>query len=300
MTKHLIEIAALASCAENRCAHKSEYPSLLRLNADETTESAELFIYGEIGTWWGDGPDTQQTVKDLAVLDVSQLDVRINSPGGSVFDGVAIYNALAMHKAHVTVHVEGVAASIASIIAMAGDTIRIGEAANIMIHKPWSFVIGDAEDMRKEADILDTLEGGLIDIYVARTGLDADEVRDFIAEETWFRGQEAVDNGFADELIPSKGKKSAAARSAIYARFRNAPRDLVAQQSDPAIRDFERLIRQSMNISASDAKRIASMGVKMLAAERDAPATAQRDVVQTSVADGDFWKIANHIRKLTK
>lgn len=282
-------------------AHKSDFPSLLRLNATADKPSAELFIYGEIGSWWGDGPDTQQTVKDLSALDVEEIVVRVNSPGGVVFDGVAIYNALANHKAKVTVQIEGIAASIASVIAMAGDTITIGEAANLMIHKPWSFVVGDAQDMRKEAEVLDTLEGGLVDIYAARTGADRKDIADWLSAETWFRGQQAVDAGFADAVIPAKTKKENAARSAIYAKFRNAPRDLtdLSAADEPAVREFEKALT-AIGYPKADAKRAACMAGKVFAGERDAPATAQRDVVQKTVAETDLWKIANHIRKLAK
>jgi len=165
-------ILNLAEFGEPAKAEKSKDPSRIRLSYDASAGTAELFIYGEIGGWWGDGPDTQQTVKDIAAMDANQTTVRINSPGGSVFDGVAIYNALATHPAEIVVKIEGGAPSIAAIIARAGDKIMIGEEANNMNHKPWSLVMGDAAAMRKEADILDQLEGGLLDIYASRTGID--------------------------------------------------------------------------------------------------------------------------------
>lgn len=283
-------------------AHKSEFPSHLRLNIDDAASSAELFIYGEIGGWWGDGPDTEQTIKDLSQLDVNELVVRVNSPGGVVFDGVAIYNAIANHKANVIVHVEGIAASIASVIAMAGDKIMIGEAANIMIHKPWSFVVGDSSTMRKEADVLDTLEGGLVDIYAARTGAKREDIASWLEAETWFRGQAAVDSGFADEVIPAKTKKSNAARSTVYAMFRNAPADLLAsiERDEPPVRRIERALIES-GVPKDAAKRAACLAAKEIAVERDAPANVQRDVVRPEpIADADNFRLANHLRKLSR
>lgn len=276
---------------------KSEFPSLIRLNMDAKSGAADLYIYGEIGSWWGDGPDTAQTVKDLATLDSETLNVRINSPGGAVFDGVAIYNALASFKGHVNVIVEGVAASIASVIAMAGDTIKIGESANMMIHKPWSIALGDANAMRKEADVLDNLEGGILDIYAARTGRTLAELKDLVSAETWFRGADAVAAGFADEVIPAKTRKAQAARSNAYARFHNTPADLFSGVGDePQVRSFEKMLR-SAGLSASDSKLVASLAVKEFAREREVPAIAPRDEDAQTVDEAALWQLANHIRK---
>lgn len=294
MTKPIIDASKLDGVAD-RSPIKSEYPSILRMNA--TATSADLLIYGEIGGFWGDGVDTQKTIEDLLALDVPELNVKINSPGGSVFDGITIYNGLATFPGKVNVMVEGVAASIASVIAMAGDTIKIGEAANFMIHKPWSFVIGDANAMRKEADVLDNLEGGITDIYVARTGADRKQLQDWVAAETWFRGAAAVDAGFADEVIPAKSKKASAARSQIYACFRHPPADLFATQEDePRVRVFERALKQ-MGFSASEAKIAASAASKEFAAERDVPTIGHRDDAPPPVDDAALWQLANHIRK---
>lgn len=278
---------------------KSKDPSRIRLNADQSADAAELFIYGEIGGWW-DGPTTEDIVKEITALDASQIVVRINSPGGSVFDGVAIYNALAQHSAEIVVKIEGVAASIASVIAMAGDKIMIGEAANIMIHKPWSFVVGDAAAMRKEAEVLDTLEGGLIDIYAARTGIDTKHLSDWIGQETWFRGAQAVEEGFADEVIPAKTKKSNAARSQIYAMFKNAPADLLAdaEEDEPTVRSFEQFLRNVVGLKANDAKLVVSAS-KKFAPGRDVPAIADdRDDPAQTVDEGQLYQLANHIRTL--
>jgi len=288
----------LAKFGEPIKCEKSKEPSRLALSTD--TESPELMIYGDIGGWW-DGPDTLEVVKELASISADEISVRINSPGGSVFDGVAIYNALAIHSAKVNVKIEGAACSIASVIAMAGDEISIGAAADMMIHKPWSYVQGDAEAMRKEAEILDMLEGGLVDIYAARTGNDPKEIGKMLAAETWFRGQAAVDAGFADVCVPAK-KKAQAARSQIYALFKNAPAELAALADDddiPGVRQFEQFLRNAIGMSADHAKAVAS-AAKKFAPVREAPAIADRDDPAPTVDASDLWKLANHIRKLSK
>ncbi|MCE5334363.1 MAG: Clp protease ClpP [Desulfobacteraceae bacterium] len=229
-------------------------PGVLRVATDESTSSAEIFVYGDIGGWF-DGVTAEDFAKELAALDVENITVNLNSGGGVVFDGIAIYNALSQHKATVVMNITGIAASIASVIAMAGDEIRIMEGAHFMIHKPWSFAIGDSASMRKEADILDRLESGIVDIYEARTGLDRAKLEAWVANETWFKGQEAVDAGFADEMVPAK--KKPAAKSALLNLFKNAPNDLVSDNDTPEIREFERLLRTGEGFSKKQARRIA-------------------------------------------
>lgn len=163
--------AAITAQRMNRAALK---PGRVRVNADVEGE-AEILIYGDIGYgWYDEGITGESITKEIAAIDAETINVRINSGGGLVFEGLAIYNAIARHSAHIIMHVDSIAASIASVILMAGDEIRIAEGAQVMIHKPWSGTWGDANAMRKEADILDRLEAGIIDIYAARTGADPD------------------------------------------------------------------------------------------------------------------------------
>jgi ATP-dependent protease ClpP protease subunit len=259
MTKPVINLAGLPERAMN-LAPRALGPGHLRLAADEG-EAPKLFVYGDIGGYWDGGVNAEDTVRELAALDADELHVHINSPGGSVFDGVSIYNALATHKAKIIVHVDGIAASIASVIAMAGDEIRIAEGANFMIHAPWTILAGNAKALRKEADVLDTLEAGLIDIYVARTGGDRAEIASWVDAETWFRGQDAVDKGFADTMVPAKKKEKKAAlthaRSAMLPFFKNTPQDLVPAGDDdgtPEVRILERQLRDAVGLSAAEAK----------------------------------------------
>ncbi len=164
---------------------------------------AEILIYGEIGVdWWtGEGTGAEALVQELAELDVATLDVRINSVGGQVFEGLAIKNALDRHPAEVTTHIDGMAASIASIVALAGDTVKIAENAFVMIHNAHGGQVGNANDMRKMADILDKLDGSLVETYVAKLGASSKVVGEMMDVETWWNAAEALEIGFADEVV---------------------------------------------------------------------------------------------------
>ena len=163
---------------------------------------AEILIYGEIGLdWFGEGISAESLVKELAELDVATLDVRINSIGGQVFEGLAIFNALDRHPANVTTHIDGMAASIASIVALAGDTVKIAENAFVMIHNAHGLSMGNASDMRKMAEILEKLDGSLADTYVAKTGKSEKVIRAMMDEETWFNAAEALEAGMVDEVV---------------------------------------------------------------------------------------------------
>jgi hypothetical protein len=130
--------------------------------------------------------------------------------------------------------------------------------------------------MRKEGEVLDVLEGGLIDIYAARTGKPADELTAMLAAETWLRGQAAVDAGFADVVVPAK-KKAKAARSALLALYAHTPADLMPEGDDPKVREFERLLREGEGQPNAYAKRVAALAARVFTAGRDAPPPAPRD-----------------------
>lgn len=298
MRKKTIDLSALGAVMNRAPAQLG--PGMLRLAADDGADESEVFIYGDIGGWWG-GVTAEQFAKDIAALDVETINVRLNSPGGLVFDGVAIYNALVTHKARVVINIDGIAASIASVIAMAGDEIRIAEGAHVMIHKPWSFAMGDAAVMRKEADVLDKLEDGLIDIYAARTDQKRSQLQDWMAAETWFRGQQAVDEGFADTMVPAKKKekekKDSHAASAILPLFSKAPADVIDPSEVPLdVREFERLLRDEAGFTNAQAKRIAVFARVLNAAPRD----ESRQAVHRDDGGASLAKLAAHIRSLNR
>lgn len=167
----------------------------IQAKADQKT--ADISIYDEIGYW---GVTAKQFIGDLKALDATTIKLAINSPGGAVFDALAIYNALRQHPAAVEVTIMGVAASAASVIAMAGDTIVMPENAFMMIHNPLNLAYGNADDLREMADVLDKIGASLIGIYAKRTGMPEDEIKTLLDAETWLNAEEAVLKGFADEL----------------------------------------------------------------------------------------------------
>jgi ATP-dependent Clp endopeptidase proteolytic subunit ClpP len=174
---------------------------------------AELLLYGVIDedeSWGGVG--AREFAKELKGLgDVREIRVRINSSGGYVFAGQAIYSTLKRHKATVTVYVDGLAASIASVIAMAGDRVIMPKNALMMVHNPWGLAVGDAEDMRKTAEVLDTITETIISAYQDKTGLERDDILELMEAETWMTAQDALDWGFIDE-IEGEGQIAASVR----------------------------------------------------------------------------------------
>jgi len=165
---------------------------------------AEIWIYEEIGSgWFGDGLSAKQFADDIKTLGkVDRITVRLNSPGGDVFDGIAIYNILKSHSARVIVNIDGVAASIASVIAMAGDEIYMAENAMMMIHEAWTMAMGNARELREIADRLEKISGVIRDTYAKRTSEKAtpETITRLMDGETLMTAQEALDYGFVDAL----------------------------------------------------------------------------------------------------
>jgi ATP-dependent protease ClpP protease subunit len=195
-----------------------------RLEAKAKPQDNELLIYDQIGEDWFTGKgilpgDIHAWLKDRASDDIT---VRINSPGGSVFDGNAIHNALKRHEGQVTVIVDGIAASIASIVAMAGDEIVMEANAMMMVHDPHSFCIGTAEDMLREAEVLDTVKGTLVETYTARTGQAEKAVEALMSNSTWLTAKDAMAKGFCDRVEEAKTAASEPADSAEEKAARRA------------------------------------------------------------------------------
>lgn len=160
--------------------------------------------------------------------DVSTINLSINSGGGSVWDGVAIYNMLKSHKATVNVYVEGLAASIASVIAMAGDTITMRSGSMMMVHMPFTIAQGNAEEMRKTADALEKTGNNIVDIYSSRTGIPSDDIRNIMNEETWLSAEEAVEQGWATKLDKKEAVMNSVPKE-ILGRFSNVPKNVLAR-----------------------------------------------------------------------
>ncbi len=200
----------------------------------------EIYLYGIIGQdFWGDGVSAKQFADDLKGLGaVTSIDLRINSEGGDVFAGKSMYSLLAEHPARVTVHVDGLAASAASFIAMAGDDIQIAEGAFMMVHNARGGLFGTSEDLRRHADLMDTVTDSIRDMYVARSGKSVAAVKKWMDEETWFTGQQAVDAGLADTVVENLRVAASVRDPSKYRHLPDAllPRRATALQTIAALR----------------------------------------------------------------
>ena len=163
-------------------------------------ETADIYIFDEIGTY---GVTAQEFINDIKDLKGTSINLRINSLGGDVFDGMAMYNVIKRREAKTTVYIEGIAASIATIIALGADEVVMAENSLFMIHNAWGGTMGEAKDMRKTADTLDKISGELTDIYRKKTGLSYEALQEMMDEETWLNAEEAYELGFVDVISDS-------------------------------------------------------------------------------------------------
>jgi ATP-dependent Clp endopeptidase proteolytic subunit ClpP len=198
-------------------------------------DRAKILIYEQIGEdFFGDGVSAKGFVADLNALDVGVIDLYINSPGGNVFEGNAIYNALMRHRAEINVTIDGVAASIASVIAMAGSKITMPQNALMMIHDPSALVVGTAADMEKMIDALSRIKTGLISAYKTHSHASEEQIDEMMKNETWLTAQEAFDLGFA--TVVSKSVQMAANFDA-FKYFRNVPDSVTGLTNQPIMED---------------------------------------------------------------
>src|SRR5581483_6424383 len=188
-------------------------------------EPAEILLYDEIGYW---GVTAKDFMQGLAAAGDGPLTLRINSPGGDVFDGLAIYNALRARKAPVTCVVDGLAASAASFIAMAGASTVMAEQSMLMIHNAWGICMGDRNDMLDMAAVMDKIDSQLGDIYAGKCGKPAADLRTMMDDETWFTSNEAKDAGLCDSILTSPQE----ARTSTPLKSKSAARISVAYDPD--------------------------------------------------------------------
>ena len=176
------------------------------LNIDNKDQPARIEIYDEIGqTWWDDGVTAKGFTTQLNALGAERdIDVYINTVGGDTMEGTVIYNALLNHQGHVNIIIDGYAISMGSVIAMAGNTVKIAKTGMLMIHKPLSGAWGNATDLRKQADTLDKVESSLTVAYTEKTGMTAEQIAPMLESETWLTASEALEQGFVDEIIESE------------------------------------------------------------------------------------------------
>lgn len=174
-------------------------PKTCEIRVQSSNNQATVYVYDVIDDIWG--IDAESFVREINALDVSTLHVRINSPGGDVFTARAMQTALAQHPAAVIVHIDGLAASAATFLAMAATKVNISEGAFFMIHKSWAFTVGNADELRTQASLIDVMDSNIANDYAKRTGIDYQNVMQMMDDETWLSAEQAVDKGFADEVI---------------------------------------------------------------------------------------------------
>jgi ATP-dependent Clp protease, protease subunit len=197
-----------------------------RLRAARHT--AELLIYDEIGAWGKTASGLLNELTDLG--DLQRIDLRINSPGGDVFEALAIHNALARHPARVVIHIDALCASAATVVALAGDEIRMADNALFMIHDVWTALSGNAEQLQQAADRINTLSEQIAALYARKTGADPELIRQWMQTETWLTADQALQAGFID-AIDEPLKMAALARHDLT-RFKNHPKEMLPMPLD--------------------------------------------------------------------
>jgi len=215
----------------------------------------DISIHDEIGMWGVSAADFISELRGQPEAKV--INLSIHSPGGSVLDGLAMYNALSMYPAKIYGHVEGIAASAASFILMAADTISMPEDAFIMIHNAQGGVMGDADDMRDMAEVVDKLQNSIVNIYQKRTGIEREQLADMMKAETWMNAADALDQGFIDTIVDPV---DVAAKIGVFDKyFKTMPvQDSNKAESIDTITDFEKFLRDAGGFSKGLAQALTS------------------------------------------
>jgi ATP-dependent protease ClpP protease subunit len=213
--------------------------SIRRLNpvaaaAQGVQSAAEIFIYGDIGeSWYSESVSAANFVRDLNAMDAAHITIRINSIGGSVPDGIAIHNAIKRHKAQTTTVVDGMALSIASLIALAGDTVEMADNATMMIHAPWTYMAGNSADLREQADVLDTWANAMATSYASKSKRPQEEMLALLMDgkDHWYTAAEAQAMGFVDTVVAALPLAASGSAPADLSRFRDVPAALLAARA---------------------------------------------------------------------
>ncbi|MCC2249084.1 Clp protease ClpP [Virgibacillus sp. AGTR] len=224
----------------------------MKMSADNN-KSADIFIYGEITKYaWDElGEHSATTFKqeldDLG--DVETINLYVNSPGGSVFEGVTIHNMLKRHDAKVIAHVDALAASIASVIIMAADEIRMPSNSMLMIHNPWTFAIGNSAELRKQADDLDRIGKSSMQSYLDKAGekLSEEKLQELLDAESWLSAEKAFEYGLCD-VVEEANDMAASISKEFLQRYKNVPKQLqlVVDDSKNKISQKEMKLRQKI------------------------------------------------------
>lgn len=222
----------------------------------KTDEAVEVSIYDEIG---GFGVSAKDFIQEIQAYKGDRLHVRINSPGGSVIDGTAILNALTRHQGGVTVHIDALAASMASVIAMSGAPVLMAENALLMIHNPWTIAAGDADEMRKTAGLLDRLKDNIVGAYEKKTAMARERISELMDSETWLTALEAVALGFVDAIEPEIEAFALADGKARFDKFKQSTTPTMAITPEK----FTALQDEVSNLKATHATAISDFEAKL-------------------------------------
>lgn len=210
------------------------------LRAEVADDTATIYVYDVIDAYWG--VSASDMAKTLAGITASNIVLRINSPGGDVFEARAMMAQLAGHGATITAKIDGLAASAASFLALAASSVEIAEGGFFMIHKGWTWMMGNADDFRDATTLLDKVDASIVDTYAKKTGKSDDEINAWMKAETWFSAQEAIDAGFCDSIIPTTAAAKANARAFNLTAFDKAPKAL----TEPAPVEIDENVRDRM------------------------------------------------------
>lgn len=221
---------------------------------EQNKDNTEIFIYDVIG--W---PfiDANIFVQELSKIDTKNITLRINSPGGDVFDGMAIHNALKAHESNVITKIEGIAASMGSVVALAGDEVQAYDNTMLMIHDPWSIAIGNQYDFKEISDILSQLSENILSVYYKKSKVGKRALKQMMKDETWMKPDVAKEKGFIDTIID--GSENDVEAKFDLSMFAHTPEDIICAKEgkELTVREIERALRDA-GASLNSAKRIAA------------------------------------------
>ena len=240
-------------------------------------DQAEILVYDVIGWPYNDAGDLVRYVNSLGDKDIL---VRLNTPGGDVFDGMAIFNSLANHKGKVTIRIEALAASMGSVLAMAGKEIQAYSNTMMMIHDPWIYTAGNQYELREMADLLEKISGNMLDVYAGRSKIGKREMKEIMKAETWYTAKEAKEKGFINTILETGKATKAQFDLTMYT---NAPDGICSIEGrDLTEREIERALRDA-GASRSFAKAIVAERFKPL---RDAELMAEAESLIRKIHNG--------------
>lgn len=230
----------------NKPLDKADWYKIQAVADDET----EVMIYDYIGWPFN---DAGEFIRALNGITSTSIKVRINSPGGDVFDGLAIFNALQSHKAKVITRIDSLAASAASFIAVAGKEVQAYQNAMLMIHNSLVYTAGNQYDLREIADLLEKIDGNMVDIYTANSKVGKKEIKEMMKAETWLTAKEAKEKGFIDTILDGKGTAKAAFDLSIFANYPECLTRNIDNHHEPTEREIEKALRD-VGVSQNKAK----------------------------------------------